>query len=506
VRAVENALGIRIPDNARLLRNLIHGIQYVQDHTMHFYHLHGLDWIDLISALRADVTAAAQLAQSSSDWPQNSVARFRSVQNRLRRFVESGQLGLFANAYWGHPAYKLPPEANLMALAHYLEALDWQRDVIRMHAILGGKNPHTQNFLVGGMALPIGTESPTALNAGHLSLLQQLARRALEFVEKVYLPDLLAIAGFYKDWARIGAGVGNYLACGEFPTDTSNDPEKLFFPRGVILNKDLSRVLPFEQEKVTEYVTHSWYDYPDGNNTAKHPWQGETRPRYTGPPPPFEFLETAGKYTWLKAPRYEDRAMEVGPLARVLVAYAKGHPRVRALVDTVLAKLGVGPEALFSTLGRTAARGIETLVVAEQLPVWLNELVANIKRGDRITHRGEQWDSESWPKEARGVGFEEAPRGALGHWVQIRDRVIANYQCIVPTTWNCSPRDARGARGACEEALLATPVADPGRPLEVLRTVHSFDPCMACAVHVVDKDHRERVRVRVAGGRRRGRA
>jgi Ni,Fe-hydrogenase I large subunit len=495
VRAVENALGITIPDNARLVRNLIHGIQFVQDHTMHFYHLHALDWVDLLEALEADPGQAAELAQSLSDWPHNGKGQFRTVQQRLRAFVESGQLGLFSNAYWGHPAYQLPPTANLMAVAHYLEALDWQKDVIRMHALLGGKNPHMQNFLVGGTALPINPDSPTALNAGDLGQLREMTERARDFVEQVYFPDLLAIAGFYKEWARIGCGVGNYLACGEFPTDTSADPEKLFLPRGVILNKDLSRVLPFDQEKVTEHVARSWYDYGEGNPQAKHPWQGETRPHYTGPQPPYEFLDTDQKYSWLKAPRYEDHSMEAGPLARMLVAYGKGHPRVCALVDSLLARLGVGPEALFSTLGRTAARGIETLAVAEQLPVWLDELAANIKRGRLTACNVERWDPETWPKEAQGVGLEEAPRGALGHWVRIRDGAIANYQCVVPTTWNCSPRDARGTRGACEEALLATPVADLEHPLEVLRTVHSFDPCMACAVHVVDKDRRERLRV-----------
>jgi hydrogenase large subunit len=497
VRAVENALGITIPDNARLIRNLVHGIQYVQDHTIHFYHLHALDWVDLLSALEGDPGEAAALAQSLSDWEGNSKPKFQAVQKRLRTFVESGQLGLFANAYWGHPAYKLPPAANLMAVAHYLEALDWQRDIIRMHAVLGGKNPHMQNFLVGGVALPINPNSPTAFNAGDLAMLQDLAARAHQFVEQVYIPDLLAVAGFYKDWAAIGAGVGNYLSYGEFPTDTSPDPEKLFFPRGLVLNKDLSRVVPFDHEKVNEYVAHSWYDYPDGDQKARHPWQGETQPHYTGPQPPFEFLDTDGKYSWLKAPRYDDRVMEGGPLARMLVAYAKGHPRVRQLIDTVLTRLAVGPEALFSTLGRTAARGVETLVVAEQIRPWLNELAANMKRGEFRAHNGDRWDPDTWPKEAQGSGFEEAPRGALGHWVRIADGTIANYQCVVPTTWNCSPRDARGMRGACEEALLGTPVADPERPLEVVRTVHSFDPCMACAVHVVDKDRHELLRVRV---------
>jgi len=357
VRGVENALGITIPDNARLIRNLITGIQYVQDHVIHFYHLHALDWVDIVSALKADPKKTAALAQSISDWPLSSTDYFRGVQSKLKAFVEAGQLGIFANAYWGHPAYQLPPEANLMAVAHYLEALDWQRDVIKIHAILGSKNPHAQTYLVGGMATAIDPNSENALNAGSLAHMQKLARKAKEFVEKVYIPDLLAVASFYKEWAGYGEGVGNYLAYGEFPNDNISNTDNLFLPRGIIMGKDLSKVHPVQQEKIAEYVTHSWYEYDEGDGVAKHPWEGQTNYRYTGPKPPYKFLDTSKKYSWLKAPRYDGMPMEVGPLARMLVAYASGHKRVRELVHLVLGKLGVGPEALFSTLGRTAARG-----------------------------------------------------------------------------------------------------------------------------------------------------
>jgi len=499
VRGVEDALGIQIPENARIIRNLIEGFQYVQDHVIHFYHLHALDWVDVVSALDADPAKTASLAQSISDWPKSSAAYFKGVQDKLKAFVQSGQLGPFANAYWGHPAYKLPPEANLMAVAHYLEALDWQRDVIRAHAILGGKNPHLQTYLVGGMALPINPSMAPALNADHIAMIRGLWVKALDFVKRVYIPDLLAVASFYKEWATIGGGVGNFLSYGDFPmttTKSSDDPGDLFLPRGVIFNKDLSTVHPLDHHKITEYVTHSWFEYDD-NNASKHPWEGETRPNYTGPQPPYEWLNTDEKYSWVKAPRYEGQPMEVGPLARMLIAYASGHQRVQEVVNMVLNKLGVGPEVLFSTLGRTAARGVETLVVAEQLINWLDELAANMARGDYEIHNGEKWDPSTWPKEAQGWGWTEAPRGALGHWVHIKDGAIANYQCVVPSTWNAGPRDAKGQHGPYEAALLGTPVADPEKPIEILRTIHSFDPCMACAVHVTDPEGREVVRIQV---------
>lgn len=497
MRAVEDALGIRIPDNARIIRNLITGIQYVQDHVIHFYHLHALDWVDIVSALKADPAKTSSLAQSISDWHNSSATYFKGIQDKLKAFVGSGQLGPFANAYWGHPAYKLPPEANLMAAAHYLEALEWQRDVIKIQALLGAKNPHAQTYLVGGMSMPIDPNSQSALNAGSIAFISGLAAKAKEFVEKVYIPDLLAVASFYKDWAGYGAGVGNFLAYGVFENDNESNTANLWLPRGIIKNKDLSKVHPVDHTKITEYVTHSWYEYKEGDSKAKHPWEGETNFKYTGPKPPYEFLTTDKKYSWLKAPRYEDMPMEVGPLARMLVAYGSGHKRVKEVVDLVLSKLGVGPAALFSTLGRVAARGIETLVTAEMLSVWLGELIANIKKGDYKVHNGEKWEPSSWPKEAQGYGLHEAPRGALGHWVKIKNGKIENYQCVVPSTWNGSPRDAKGQKGPYESALIGTPVADPNKPVEILRTIHSFDPCMACAVHVVDSQRKEFVKIRV---------
>lgn len=498
MRAVEDALGITIPDNARLIRNLITGIQYVQDHVIHFYHLHALDWVDIVSALSADPAKTSALAQSISDWDKSSADYFKGIQDKLKTFVANGQLGPFANAYWGHPAYKLPAEANLMAVAHYLEALDWQRDVIKMQALLGAKNPHAQTYIVGGMSIPVDPNSQNALNAGSIAFMQGIAQKAKDFVEKVYIPDILAVAPFYLDWAGHGTGVGNFLAYGEFPNDTVSNTANLWLPRGIILNKDLSKVLPVDHKKVTEYVTHSWYEYSGGDGVSKHPWDGETNYKYSGPKPPYEELDTDKKYSWLKAPRYDDKAMEVGPLARMLVAYASGHERVQAVVNHVLKTLGNLPATvLFSTLGRIAARGVETLVTAEKLPEWIGQLAANMKKGDVAIHSGEKWDPSEWPATAQGYGMHEAPRGALGHWVKIKDKKIENYQCVVPGTWNGSPRDAKDQRGPYEEALIGTPVANIEQPVEILRTVHSFDPCMACAVHVVDAGGKEVTRIKV---------
>ena len=496
IRAVEAAIGAAPPPNARLLRNLIIAMQAVQDHVVHFYHLHALDWVDIVSALSADPAKTSALAESISDWPLSSAKYFAGVRDRVKGFVERGQLGPFANAYWGHSAYKLPPEANLMAVAHYLEALDWQREVIKVHAILGGKNPHLQSFLVGGMATPVDPDKQASLNADTIAHVRGLIAKAHDFVARVYIPDVLAVASFYKDWAGIGGGVGNYLVYGEYPEDDgANAP--LFLPSGVIRGKDLTKVEKFDPSKITENVHHSWYEYAGGDANGLHPEQGETRPKYTGPKPPYDRLPLAEKYTWLKSPRYDGIPMEVGPLSRMLVAYGSGHPRVKELVTLVLTKLNVGPEALFSTLGRVAARAIETLLLAEKQGEWLDRLAENMGRHDLRIHDNTKWDPRSWPEACTGAGFHEAPRGALGHWVRIEKGAIANYQCIVPSTWNAGPRDASGRRGPYEEALLETPVADPAQPVEILRTIHSFDPCLACGVHVLDGRKREIARVRV---------
>jgi len=493
IRAVENAIGAQPPPNARLLRNLVMAAQMVQDHVIHFYHLHALDWVDVVSALSADPAQTAALAQSISDWPLSSAKYFTGVKERLKEFVERGQLGPFANAYWGHPAYKLPPEANLLAVAHYLEALDWQREFIKIHAVLGGKNPHLQSFLVGGMATPVDPDEQASINMESVAHMRKLIKQANDFVHQVYLPDLLAVASFYKDWAGYGAGVGNYLVYGEFPDSDDANPS-LYLPRGIIRQRDLSKVEPVDTSKITEFVKHSWYDYSGGDDKSLHPAEGETLPNYTGPEPPYERLNTDAKYSWLKSPRYDGEPMEVGPLSRMLVAYASGHERVKELVGAALSQLGVGPEVLFSTLGRVAARGIETVVLVEKMESWLDELAENMGHGDLRIADTSKWDPSTWPADATGAGFHEAPRGSLGHWVHIKNGEIVNYQCIVPSTWNAGPRDANEKRGPYEAALLGTPIADPEQPIEILRTIHSFDPCMACGVH--DATGEEVVKVR----------
>jgi len=495
VRAVENALDIEVPDNARIVRNLISASQYIQDHVVHFYHLHALDWVDVTGALKADPAKTSQLAQSISEWPKSSTTYFQGVQDRVKKLVASRQLSLFTSGYWGHPAYRLPPEADLLAVAHYLEALEFQRDFIRIHAVLGGKNPHLQSFLVGGMTTSLDPNEPQApLNPERIDFLVQVAQSAKTFVDQVLIPDVLAVAGFYTDWFSLGQGPGNYMSYGAFPQGSIKDPSRFFLPQGIILNNDLTKVLPVDPSKVSEYVTHSWYEYAEGDQVGKPPAEGETNPKYSGPKPPYEFLDVENKYSWLKAPRYDDQVMEVGPLARTLVAYAAGNAEVKAAVNGVLAHFKAPPTALISTLGRIAARALESQILANHLVAWVEELRENMHRGDLAIHNGEKWDPKTWPSTARGYGLFEAPRGSLGHWVEIQDQLIKNYQCVVPTTWNAGPRDAKGQRGPYETALLRTPVADPERPLEILRTVHSFDPCLGCAVHVVDARGRTQAR------------
>jgi len=507
VRAVENALGYTIPANAQLIRNLMIAAQYVHDHVMHFYHLHALDWVDIVSALSADPAATSQLAQSISSYPKSSPGYFADTQNRIKAFVESGQLGIFAEGFWGHPAFKLPPEANLLAVAHYLEALAWQREVVQIHTIFGGKNPHP-NFLVGGAPTPIsidtnemGGTSATALNLAGLSTVRTVIGRMKEFVEQVYVPDTLAIASFYKDWFARGEGVGNFLTYGDFPERGMDDPSSWLIPSGAILGRDLSTIHPIDMNapgEIQEFVSHSWYDYARGKNEGLHPYDGETSLNFTGPQPPYERLEVEGGYSWLKSPRWNGNVMEVGPLARVLMLYASGHEPTRELANAALTQLDLPLTAMFSTLGRTAARTLESKIIVDQMQVWLDNLVANIGAGDLSVHNPERWDPSSWPREARGVGFTEAPRGALAHWVVIKDGKIDNYQAVVPSTWNAGPRDAAGQPGPYEAALMDRhTVENIDQPLEIQRTIHSFDPCIACAVHVVNRRNEQLLQLRV---------
>jgi hydrogenase large subunit len=491
VRAVENALGIAIPPTAEIIRNIMMTTQYVQDHVIHFYHLHALDWVDIVNALKADPKKAAELAQTFSKWDKNTASYFTEVQDKIKAFAASG-LGIFANGYWGHPAYKLPPEVNLIAVAHYLDALMWQKEIVKIHAVFGGKNPHP-NYLVGGVPCSINVNEVAAINSERLNLVGKLISDADEFVNEVYIPDVLAVASFYKDWAGIGGGLTNYLSYGEFPTKGYGQVDSFKYPRGVVLNRDLSTVHPVnatDQQEIKEYIASSWYEYEGGDKVGIHPWAGETNIKYTGPKPPFETLEGQEKYSFLKTPRWKDNPMEVGPLARLLVAFAAGHDDVKGAVTGALGKLNVPVGALFSTLGRVAARALDAELAMVWLKEFYGELMDRVKINEVSTFNGELWEPKSWPKDAEGVGLTEAPRGSLAHYIKIHDGAIANYQLVVPTTWNGSPRDAKGQRSSFEASLIGTHVAKLDEPVEIIRTIHSFDPCLACAVHLYDPQGR----------------
>lgn len=467
--AIFNASHKDIPANATYIRNLVLGQLFLHDHIVHFYHLHALDWVDVTSALQADPSKAASLANSISSRPTKA-EDLRAVQDKLKAFVASGQLGPFTNAYFlgGHPAYYLEPEANLVATAHYLEALRVQVKAARGMAVFGGKNPHPQ-FLVAG-----GVTCYDALTPERIKEFEDIYKKTAAFVRDVYIPDLLLVAGAYKDWAGIG-GTHDFMTMGDFPkAGGERKLESRWLKPGIIYNRDLAHVQDFDPTKISEHIRHSWYD----GDKADNPYDEKTEPKFT-------HMGDKDRYSWLKAPRYDEHSTETGPLACVLVNYAKGNPDIKPLVDMVLQKLSVGPEALFSTLGRTAARGIETLAIANKMASMLEEFKDNIRSDKQIVE-----DLEV-PQESRGVGFVEAPRGGLSHWIRIEKGRVGNFQLVVPTTWNLGPRDANNVLGPCEEALMGTPIADPKRPVEILRTVHAFDPCIACAVHVIDGETNE---------------
>ncbi|MDP2097930.1 MAG: nickel-dependent hydrogenase large subunit [Methylobacter sp.] len=510
VRAVEDALKITIPENANSIRNLMQLSLQVQDHLVHFYHLHALDWVNPVNALKADPAATSALQQSISPHnPKSSPGYFSDTQNRLKKFVESGQLGPFKNGYWTNPAYLLPPEADLMAVTHYLEALDFQKDIMKIRTVFGGKDPHP-NWLVGGVPCAInidGVGASAAINMERLNLVSSIIDRTIDFIDQVYIPDLLAIAGFYKGW-MYGGGISgqSLLSYGDIP-DNANDysAANLLMPRGAIINGDLSKVHEVDltdPEQIKEFIPHSWYKYPD-DSLGLHPWDGITEPNYKlgpktkGDRTHIKELDEAAKYSWIKAPRWRGHAMEVGPLARYVIGYAQGNKEITEQINFVLKTLDVPVTALFSTLGRTAARGLEAQWAAGKMRYFMDKMIANIKSGDLATANVAKWDPETWPSSVKGVGFTEAPRGALGHWLKIENTKIANYQCVVPTTWNGSPRDEKGNIGAFEAALMNTKVERPEEPVEILRTLHSFDPCLACSTHIISPDGTELTQVKV---------
>ncbi len=487
VRAVENALDLEIPINAQYIRNIVMAIHALQDHIVHFYVLSALDWVDVVSALSADPKKTAALANSLSDWPNNSAKRFAAVKGKLKALVDSGQLGPFANGYWGHPAMKLPPEANLMAVSHYLESLDYQRKATQALGIISGKNPHIQNLSVGGVTTALNPDSDSALNMERLYWIKQLIEEVRGFIQQVYLPDVVAVGALYKDWLPYGAGVKNYLAVPDMVLNTNST--KFDLPGGTIMDGDLGTVKgitsfhdEYFRDNVVENITHAWYD----GDWTKHPYEEDTIPKYN------EFQDD-GKYSWIKAPRFQGKPMQVGPLAQMLVGYAQGHKPIIKNVNNALslvssvAGVTVGPEVLHSTLGRHVARAVRASMLGDLAIKHWELLVDNIGKGDL-----EIFNKPVFPQgEQQGFGIHEAPRGALSHWIVIQDGKIKNYQCVVPSTWNAGPRDADGVAGPYEASLVGNPVADTEQPLELLRTVHSFDPCIACAIHTVDQNGQE---------------
>ncbi len=489
IRAVEDALSIKVPENASLIRKLMIGTLFVHDHVVHFYHLHALDWVNPVQALKADPQKTSELARRFSSYEKSTPGYFADVQKKVIKQVERGQLGIFSKGYWKHPEYKLPPELNLMLLAHYIDALDWQTKIVQVHTIFGGKNPHP-NFAVGGMPCPINPASDTAVNMEKLGRVKSLIDEMNEFVEKVYLPDLIALGQFYREWFFKGEGLGNFLVLGE-PEGDSYREGRWFIPPTFIKGRNLKDFEDVDYREVKEYITHSWYRYSVGDDKPLHPWEGETELNYTGPQPPYEHLDVEGKYSWLKAPRYKGYSVEVGPLARVLTMYARDLYGIREEVGIVLKGLDLPLNALYSTLGRTLARGLETKVYADAMRGWFSKLLENIKNENYDVFNGEKWEPSSWERDAKGLGLMEAPRGSLSHWVQIKDGKIANYQAVVPTTWNASPRDAKGQPSAYEASLVGHRLHDPKEPLEILRTIHSFDPCLACAVHLYGEEELE---------------
>lgn len=487
VRAVENALRMEVPLNAQYVRNLLLISHALHDHIVHFYHLSALDWVDVTSALKADAGKAASLGESLSPWPGNSRKEMEAVKSKLETFVAAGQLGIFTNGYWGHPAMKLPPEVNLLAVAHYLQALEVQRSANQAVAILGGKTPHIQNLAVGGVANAIDLNSEAALNMTRLFQVKDLLEKVRTFVQQVYLPDVCAVGALYADWLPYGAGVTNYLAVPDLPLDGGGT--RFDLPGGTIFAGQLSTARaitgfddPYFRDNVSESIAHSWYAGENG----RHPWKESTIPKYS------EF-NPSGKYSWVKSPRFQSKPMQVGPLAQVLVGYATGHQLTRHWADFALDTAGsvaharLTPAVLNGTLGRHLARAVRAAVLSDLALKHWQLLADNIGKDDLTVAREPVFPSA----EVSGFGFHEAPRGTLSHWVVIRNGKIANYQCVVPSTWNAGPRDEKGQMGPYEASLVGNPVADPKRPLEVLRTIHSFDPCLACAIHTLDVGGRE---------------
>ena len=500
IEAVEDAFKITIPKNARLVRNLIQGALYVHDHLVHFYHLHALDFVDVVSATKADpektAKEAVKWAEVAGHKPYISgAADFKEVKDRIIKFVKEGRLGIFGNGYWGNKHYKLTPEQNLIGVAHYLKALDIQREMAKMQAIFGGKNPHPQSIVVGGVTCVQDIQNPA-----RIALFKELLKESNAFIKGAYLPDIYMAGTMYADEATdkdatfkgvggTGGGLLSYMSYGDFRLDdTGFYHAETLFPAGLVLDGDISKAFEVDPTKITEDVTHAWYE----GDKPLHPYNGETIPKYTGlqrKEDGYAYLKTDEKYSWIKSPLYDGKKVEVGPLARMVVGYVKGDKRITKYVGNFLKRANLPVTVLFSTVGRTAARAIETELMGDVMMEWVDELAKNAAMGDLSTWT--EFDFDKVSVDTKGVGLAEAPRGALGHWVKVKNGKVENYQAVVPSTWNAGPRGPNGEIGAYEASLIGTKVANPEEPLEIIRTIHSFDPCIACAVHVVDTKGKE---------------
>ena len=494
VRAVEDALGAKVPVNAQYIRNMILSAHSMHDHIVHFYQLSAMDWVDITAALNADPDKAAEMLKGVSTWGLNSANEFRNVQNKIKSLVESGQLGIFANGYFGHPAMKLPPEVNLIAVAHYLQALECQRDCNRIVALLGGKTPHIQNLAIGGVANPINLDSQSVLNLERLMFVKSCIDRLNDFVTQVYRVDAAIIAAYYPEWLNLGKTSGNYLSVPEYPIDGDNS--KFALTGGYIENFDISTFRPIIQQKdefvvkgIKESGKHAWYE----DDEPLEPWAGLTRPKYTG-------WQDEGKYSWVKAPSFYGKVVEVGPLAYLMCNLAKENKdtlyhfnHIKGLYEKLSGNT-LSVDHLHSTLGRIIARTVHCCVLNNILEQQWKLLVDNIGTGDTVAYLKTDIPQTG---EFKGVGFGEVPRGMLSHWVVVKNGKIENYQAVVPSTWNAGPRNQNDEMGPYELSIIGTPVADPTKPLEVVRTIHSFDPCMSCAVHVVNTENGEVTQVKV---------
>ncbi len=478
ISAVEDAYDIIPPSNAEIIRNLVTLALFVQDHIVHYYHLHSLDYVDVVSALEADCGKANELAKRFHDYPyRTSTGHFESVKEKLSSFVKAGRLGLFANGYWGHKKYRLNPEENLIHMSHYLDALNVQRNLSKAIAIFAGKTPHPQNLIVGGV-----TSVADMLNPQRLNDFMFIIKDTRDFIERAYIPDMKMIVNAYNKDIKSGEGrgSGNFMACGGY----TFGKQRMLFEEGIVIGHDFENIMAFDESKITEEASRAWYkdEKPTG------PYEETTEPFYTDLNEDGT-LKTEDKYSWIKAPRYEGKPMEVGPLARMVIGYSEDASTVKPYMQRFMKATGMELIDFSTTVGRTAARAVEAEICCDYIFDFISDLIENIKYYDEETWT--KYVFEELPKEAKGRGIYEVPRGVLSHFVRIEEAKIANYQAVVPTTWNASPKDADNVRGPYEASLVGLKLADPAAPLEVLRVVHSFDPCLACAVHVIDTKGKE---------------